>query len=291
MPTIEQNLNWWGKPAGWVDDGERWSAPWGGTDVEWWATLYPRIRQFLPAATILEIAPGFGRWAQFLKGFCQKFIAVDLSPACIDSLKERFASDSHVSCYVNNGRSLAMVDDKSVDFAFSFDSLPHVEADVIAAYLQELAKKLKPNGFAFIHHSNLESYRKSLWLPKAIVPPESAAPNSSNGGPTSRSLWMRRSLKTKLTNWGVVVNNFNNRAESVSARIFIELCDAAGLECRSQELINWNFGSWLTDCLSVVTPRGAHSPKPLRLRKNPNFMHEAERVRRTAEFYSGLSRD
>ena len=184
MPTIEQNLKWWGKPAGWADGGERWSAPWGGTDVEWWATLYPRVRQFLPAATILEIAPGFGRWAQFLKGFCDKFIAVDLSPACIDNLKEQFAADSHVHCYVNDGKSLAMVDDKSIDFAFTFDSLPHVEADVIAAYLHELRKKLKPNGFAFIHHSNLEAYRKSLWLPKAIVPPETAA--NSNGAATPR---------------------------------------------------------------------------------------------------------
>jgi len=288
MPTIEQNLKWWGKPAGWADGGERWSAPWGGTDVEWWATLYPRVRQFLPAATILEIAPGFGRWAQFLKGFCDKFIAVDLSPACIDNLKEQFAADSHVHCYVNDGKSLAMLDDRSIDFAFTFDSLPHVEADVIAAYLQELRKKLKPNGFAFIHHSNLEAYRKSLWLPKAIVPPEIAA--NSNGTATPRGFWMRRSLKTTLTNWGVVVNNYNNRAESVSARIFIELCDVAGLECRSQELINWNFGPWLTDCLSVVTPRGKNSPKPPRLRRNPHFMDEAEHARRTAEFYSGIPR-
>lgn len=75
-------------------------------------------------------------------------------------------------CYVNDGKSLAMVEDRSVDFAFSFDSLVHVEADVIAAYLNQLGKKLKPGGFTFLHHSNLESYRKSIWLPKAIGRPQ-----------------------------------------------------------------------------------------------------------------------
>jgi len=254
--------------------------------VEWSASIFPRIRKFIPAPTILEIAPGFGRWAQFLKGFCEQYIAVDLSPASIARLKERFASDSHVHCHVNDGKSLAMVEDRSVDFAFSYDSLPHVEKDVIGAYLQELGRKLKPDGFAFIHHSNLESYRKSLWLPKAIAGRQAIEANSGKNGPVPRSLWLRRSLKTKLTNWGLVVNTFNNRGESVSARIFIELCDAAGLDCVSQELINWNFGPWLTDCLSVVTPRNGQPRKPPRLLKNPHFMDEAERVRRTAEFYS-----
>jgi cyclopropane fatty-acyl-phospholipid synthase-like methyltransferase len=39
------------------------------------------------------------------------------------------------------------------DFVFSFDSLVHVESDVIENYLTQLAKKLKPNGIGFIHHS------------------------------------------------------------------------------------------------------------------------------------------
>ena len=48
-----------------------------------------------------------------------------------------------------------MVDDESIDFAFSADSLVHADLDVIAAYLSELARTLRPNGVGFIHHSNL----------------------------------------------------------------------------------------------------------------------------------------
>ena len=36
---------------------------------------------------------------------------------------------------------------------FSFDSLVHVELDVLAAYCQQIVAKLSPSGAAFIHHS------------------------------------------------------------------------------------------------------------------------------------------
>jgi SAM-dependent methyltransferase len=291
MPTVEQNLFLWGKADGWKDDGDKWSVKWGGTELEWWTSIFPRIRQFVPASTILEIAPGFGRWTQFLKGLCQQLIAVDVSPACIERCKERFASDPHVHCYVNDGKSLAMVEDASVDFAFSFDSLVHVEADVIAAYLLQLGKKLKPGGVAFIHHSNLRAYRNSIWLPKAIGRPQPIGSNGANGSPMSRGLWLRRRLQSRLTDLGMV-NTFDNRAESMCAKVFREACDPAGLECTSQELVNWNHGPSLIDCFSVVTPRNGRPHKPPRLSRNPHFMDEAERARRIAELYSsGLSRD
>ena len=288
MPTVEQNLFLWGEADGWEDDGVKWSGRWGGTDVEWWASIFPRIRTFIPAPTILEIAPGYGRWTQYLKGFCDQLIAVDVTPACIERCKQRFASDSHVRCYLNDGKSLAMVEDRSIDFAFTFDSLVHVESDVIAAYLQQLAKKLKPGGYAFLHHSNLESYRRFIWLPKAIGRPQPIGADAGQPVPLSRSLGRRRRLQSRLTDWGLV-NTFDNRAESMSARIFRESCDAAGLDCISQELVNWNHGPSLIDCFSVVTPRDGQSHKPARLLKNPHFMDEAERARRTAEFYSALS--
>jgi SAM-dependent methyltransferase len=290
MPTVEQNLFLWGKADGWKDDGDKWSVKWGSTELEWSTSIFPRIRQFVPASTILEIAPGFGRWTQFLKGFCQQLIAVDVSPACIERCKERFAADPQVHCYVNDGKSLSMVEDASVDFAFSFDSLVHVEADVVAAYLNELGKKLKPGGFAFLHHSNLRAYSNSIWLPKTIGRPQPIG-DGGKSAPMSRGLWLRRRLQSKLTDLGLV-NTFDNRAESMCAKVFREACDPAGLECTTQELVNWNHGPSLIDCFSVVTPRNGRTHKPPRLSRNPRFMDEADRARRTAELYnSKLSRD
>jgi hypothetical protein len=51
-----------------------------------------------------------------------------------------------------------MVLDGGVDFIFSFDSLVHAEDAVLKAYVAEFAKKLRPNGAAFLHHSNLGEY-------------------------------------------------------------------------------------------------------------------------------------
>ena len=46
-----------------------------------------------------------------------------------------------------------MAADASIDFAFSFDSLVHAEANILESYISELARVLKANAIAFIHHS------------------------------------------------------------------------------------------------------------------------------------------
>ena len=45
-----------------------------------------------------------------------------------------------------------------VDFVFSFDSLVHVEQDVVDAYIVEIARVLNVDGVAFLHHSNMAAY-------------------------------------------------------------------------------------------------------------------------------------
>src|SRR6266550_6857049 len=61
----------------WKDAGEEWSAPWGTSAAQWFGAILPRVRAFLPAETILEIAPGFGRWTYYLKDYCQELWIVD----------------------------------------------------------------------------------------------------------------------------------------------------------------------------------------------------------------------
>jgi hypothetical protein len=53
------------------------------------------------------------------------------------------------------------VGDGSIDFAFSFDSLVHVEADALASYVAGLARVLTEKGVAFLHHSNYGAYQGS----------------------------------------------------------------------------------------------------------------------------------
>ncbi|XWK86790.1 MAG: class I SAM-dependent methyltransferase [Phormidium sp.] len=244
MPSVNDNLNTWSN-YDWKEQGNEWSKYWGGTDKCFWGTIYPRIKSFIPVGTILEIAPGFGRWTQYLKDYCENLIIVDLTEKCITACQERFADCSHITYHVNDGKSLEMVPDESIDFVFSFDSLVHVEEDVIKAYLEQIALKLKSNGVGFIHHSNLGSYL-----------------NPSIG-----------KLEVENPHW---------RGESMNAKLFEEYCEQAGLQCFSQEIVNW-CGNTLCDCFSWITPKNSKWSQPNRVIENADFMEEVKRLENSDE--------
>ncbi|HEX8136036.1 MAG TPA: class I SAM-dependent methyltransferase [Pyrinomonadaceae bacterium] len=255
MPTIEENLKCWNGSYGWSQAGDEWSASWGGAEAQWYGSIFPRIHAFVPAGRILEIAPGFGRWTQMLKTLCERLMVVDLSESCIAACKERFQDDTHISYYVNDGKSLEMIPDKSVDFAFTFDSLVHVEADVIEAYVTQLARKLTPHGVGFMHHSNFGAYVEN---PNEELP---AYISKLNEG------------------W---------RAKSMTAGRFKDFCSAVGLQCISQELICW--GTTIhNDCFSLFTPRGSVWDRPNYVFVNHGFMNEASYLSRMMKLYSASS--
>src|SRR5207248_351202 len=130
---------------------------WGTTGQMWYGSILPRIHHCLPAGHILEIAPGHGRCTQYLVNHCRRLSIVDLVPECIAACKRRFAGVKTIAYHVNDGMTLPMIEDASVDFAFSWDSLVHVEQGVVASYVRELARVLRPGCYGFIHHSNLET--------------------------------------------------------------------------------------------------------------------------------------
>ena len=126
--------------------------------MQWYGSIFPRIIQHLPSNRILEIACGYGRWTQYLKDLCSNLVVVDLSSECIQGCKKRFSDCPHIEYHINDGKSLDMISDSSVDFLFSFDSLVHADESVLKAYLSQLPRILTDNGVAFIHHSNLGEY-------------------------------------------------------------------------------------------------------------------------------------
>ena len=235
------------------------------------------VRQYLPsnslfsaASTVLEIAPGFGRWTSFLLEHCETLTAVDVAPKCTEACRERFADYPQARFETNDGQTLPMVEDQSIDFAFSFDSLVHVESDVLMGYLAELARTLKPEGVAFLHHSNYGSYRRSA---HAFAPLQTTLDRLPG---VARAALMRTGVY-RGAHW---------RAASVSASDFAELCEAAGLRCVGQELVNWEGGVVLLDSMSVVTQPGSRWDHPHTAVKNRLFRLEARSIRRSGSLYS-----
>ena len=266
MPSVAENRDKWTKHD-WTRGGHEWS-PGGtaeGTDLLWWRSILPRLHAWLPAGTLLEIAPGLGRWTSYLSGHCARLIGVDVTQHCVDVCRGRFASRPGAEFHLNDGESIPMLADASIDLAFSFDSLVHVERDQVQAYLFELARTLKPGGAAFLHHSNLGAYAEA----------------SSD----------------RIPDW---VTKRHWRAASMSASAFREGSRAAGLRCVSQEVINWigrgaradrfrlpGGDIALTDCISIVVKPADRQPDPpTRLHVNRRFVDEWRELLVLATMYA-----
>jgi ubiquinone/menaquinone biosynthesis C-methylase UbiE len=270
VPTIDDNRAKW-DGYDWSGGGDEWSSHWGGVETHWHATVLPRIRPFVPTGTVCEIAPGRGRWSQYLIGLCERYVGVDLTPGCVEACRKRFASDEHASFEVTDGTSLPMLEATSVDFVFSFDSLVHAEADVIAAYLGELARVLAPDGIAFLHHSNLGEFDQALHRTKYAEQLARRVPGLQTP--------LR---KRELIGWQGL------RAESMTAARFVEMANAAGLVCVGQEIVNW--ATWrLIDCMSLATRPGSVWDRPNVVRRNQHFMNEGHSARSLAEVFTSMA--
>lgn len=243
MPSVTWSQERWNNKRhwDWADGGETWSANWGGSAAQWLTTIHPRLAPFLPAKSLVEIAPGNGRWTQYLLPHCKSYIGVDVADLAVTTCNERFAGRSGVEFAVNDGLSLPMVPHRSTDLIFSFDSLVHAEEDVIGAYLLEFRRVLDPvSGVAFIHHSNLGAYRASASMRDLFGHVFDAFP---------------RPTKTMMTRIGLA-DWHGCRGRSMTAARFAELARSAGLSCIGQEIISW-ISPLLIDCISILTLPGS----------------------------------
>jgi SAM-dependent methyltransferase len=261
VPSVETNKVVWGGDYPWPQQGDEWSAPWGSAATQWHCVILPRIAAFLPAPTVLEIAPGYGRWTQFLKPEAQHLIVVDLSESCIEACKGRFAEATNISYHVNDGKSLAMVVE-SVDFAFSFDSLVHADLDVLRAYLTELSRTLSPDGVAFLHHSNIGVYARR-WAIQNRLP---------------------RNLR-KFLGPLRFAGHSHDRDFTVTAADVERVCAEIGLVCIAQETLNWCH-SLRIDAFSTLTRAGSKWARPNQVWANSRFMRQAADARQINSLYS-----
>lgn len=267
MPTVTWNKVKWDENYHWPESGDEWSRAWGGPHSQWSTCIWPRVSAFLPASSVLEIAPGYGRWTKYLLPLSTAYLGVDLSESCVRACTERFADQSHAKFAANDGTKLPMVVDGSIDFIFSFDSLVHVEADVIGSYLHEFSRVLSADGVAFIHHSNAGVYRHSArWrdaLSKAVEPIPDPREVLACAG---------------LLGW------HKSRGRSMTAQRFAAMAGETGLACTGQEVIGWA-SPLLIDCISAVTRPGSRWDRPHALSTNRYFWTAALSARAAAHAF------
>jgi ubiquinone/menaquinone biosynthesis C-methylase UbiE len=158
LDNVAKNLKRWDRDHVWPEHGDEWNrqaAACGISYPAWKESLVAHL--IAPNVTaeshVLEIAPGHGRWTEYLAARAGRVTAVDLSPSCIAYCRQRFADATNIDYFVTDGTSLPPV--QGLDFVWSFDAFVHMDREVIAAYLKEIARVLRPGGRAIVHHSNV----------------------------------------------------------------------------------------------------------------------------------------
>ena len=271
MTSIAENRQVWDGSHCWSQAGDEWSECWGTAHAQWFGCLLPRVFPFLKGR-ILEIAPGHGRWTQFLQAHCASLIGIDLAQACIDQCTQRFRQYPNLEFKVNDGLTFPMIENESIDFAFSFDSLVHAESDVMSSYANELARVLKPGGVAFLHHSNLDAVRRRSVLYEV----------------RRVKRWLSR-LPFTTPHW---------RAPSMSAEKMRTFVEDAGMMCVQQEIVPWgppdmqmyrrSYWPWMIDCMSMIVNKPGNQCHVVR---NPRFMEEAGAIKRISSLRAAGIRD
>ena len=194
---------------------------------------------FIPAENILEIVPGYGRWTQFLQTYATCLTLVDIAPRCIDACRSRFRGLQNLTCHVNDGRSLDMIEDESIDFVFSFNSLVHADSGTVRSYMLQIARKLRFGGTGFIHHSNLGAYKRWLLAKRVLV-------KLCRG-----SGWLGNRLIHDCM-----------RAPDMTASLMGRFCQEAGLICiaQEQEVIPWECSRRAIDCFTIFKKEKVQPP-------------------------------
>ena len=104
-----------------------------------------------PGWTCLEIGCGIGRLMRPIAQCCRCVIGVDLSDRMVGYATEHLADVPNAEVHLNDGCSLAMVADGSVDWVYSHLTFQHITlSEVVEAYLAEIARVLRPGGYCRI---------------------------------------------------------------------------------------------------------------------------------------------
>ena len=152
----------WNDNSIWTDDGNEWSTKFKDTKTLWSKFIQPRIDKFIHGV-VLEIAPGHGRITQYLHNKCDKLHIVDMNECCITCCMDKFKDVNNIQYHINDGQSLDMIQDNSIDFMISWDSFVHMNQQVIESYIKQISLKLKASSYGIIHHSNLINGSESVF--------------------------------------------------------------------------------------------------------------------------------
>jgi len=104
---------------------------------------------------VLELGCGVGRIGRELAPRCAHWTGTDISERMLDHARERLAEFEHTAFHQLERTRLDMLEDDSLDKAYSVAVLCHMDKEDLYLYLRELARCLRPGGLVYVETWNL----------------------------------------------------------------------------------------------------------------------------------------
>lgn len=145
-----------------------------------------RLRSIYPFAdkTVLEIGSGIGRMTEFFSSSFKEVKALDVSEAMIDIARKRLSAFPNITFAASSGNAIPFPGNQ-FDLVFSYQVFKHAqEAALIADYLIEIKRALKPGGMAKIHMRTGPNVHKWRWFYGVSVTPKEAKALAEQAGLT-----------------------------------------------------------------------------------------------------------
>jgi len=108
-----------------------------------------------PDDRVLELGCGIGRIGRELAPRCRSWTGVDISENMIAYAGQRMAELDNVTFHQLQRSSLEMLEDDSIDKAYSIAVFCHMDKEDLYLYMQELNRVVRPGGAIFVETWNL----------------------------------------------------------------------------------------------------------------------------------------
>jgi len=142
IDNIEQNLDKWDRSYTWPEDGDEWRGQALACNVTyeiWKQSLVDHlITPYIHGANVIEIAPGHGRWTEYLVK-AKALTLVDLSPNCLDFCRNKFRDHTNLEYWQTDGAGLPADHTGLIDLVWSYDAFVHMHPDVVESYILDRA--------------------------------------------------------------------------------------------------------------------------------------------------------
>ncbi|MEZ5987972.1 MAG: class I SAM-dependent methyltransferase [Planctomycetota bacterium] len=137
-----ENARYYIATDAWEDPEAFWAS--GLADV---AHLFEGLEDLLhEGATAVDLGCGIGRMGRHVAPRVARWVGVDVSPVMLAKGREALADLANADFVETDGFTLAGLGDASVDLVYSLVTFQHLGPSVVAAYVAEARRVLRPGG-------------------------------------------------------------------------------------------------------------------------------------------------